>query len=698
MTANKFLLFVLLLLLPLSTPSWGAKDIPLWWGNSIGKEPIVLPGFDPIVVDGTSLMLGAGRKYQWKDSYLPVEMWARNKLLVTASYLTVDINGSTFAPKPNRIVVLEQSGHHVVLKADGIVNNLLKVLVTSRVEYDGVAMVEVKLTPVRPVEIQQLHFVANIQGSPWTKLLVFNSKDFGNPQIKKVFEPVYHGGFLNALSIVNGENSFWWFQDNADGWIGDVGDMTAVTQRNSTIEIRQKLIGKKTLLTGEKTFKFNFLVTPVKEGSGNIRQNRAVNGNSAADGKYHGVSLWWITAFAHQVLPYVSYPPNVENRLPQKDIEAYPGLQRNRKILDQYRNQGIDRLPYFSAHVLNHFDPAYQQYKDSWEVQPRVVWNKLKYDDPFSAIRNDAFLTHRAEGYSDYLLYRYSELIDQLGMEGLYFDQGSVTVSSNPLNGQWRDADGKIQGSTDILALRQFHKRLATLFYLKGKNGLIVSHNSNDAIFPAYTFVTSMLQGEEFNYKLKKYDYIQSTSLDEVRSRIGSAAFGVPTLWLEMIFSTDDRLDQSRRPFFMSQDKWAASSYYKDAYENFMTLALLHDMPTWSTVELKARNKIMRAVDWVTPETARFVGYWNYPPSLFENNVFYSHYQSKDGKRNLVVLSNLSESNQQVGIEKLKKNLDLESTGQKCNWSISPSWDGDKTTKNIPIKSKRFELLPLECK
>lgn len=697
-TIQKWFSIALFPILLASTPVWSQSGKPVWWGNNIGKDQIVLPGFEPIVVEGQGLMLGMGRKYHWKDSYLPVEMKARNEPLVTKSVLTMIVNGSAIEPKPGRISFPEKSDHHVVVKAEGAVNDALKMSVTTRVEYDGVAMVEVRLTPTKPVMIDRLHFVANIQANPWTKMLAFDAKEIGDRENRVVRDPVYRGGFLNAISIVDGARSFWWFQDNAEGWVGNPADMTAVSNQNGSVEIRQKLIEGKTLLSKEKVFRFNFMVTPVKGGSGNIRQNRVARSDGAEEGKHQGVHLWWTTAFAHQVLPYVVYPPNVEARIPQKDRDAYPGLQRNREILAQYRKQDIERLPYFSAHVLNYLDPAYQQFKDSWEVHPRIVWNRLKYDDPFTATRNDAFLTHRAEGYTDYLLYRYSEVIDQLGMEGLYFDQGGVRLSSNPLNGQWLDANGKAQGSTDILALRQFHKRLATLFYLKGKKGLIVSHNSNAAILPAYSFVTTMLQGEEFNERLINYDYIQSITLDEVRSRIGSSAMGVPSLWLEVIFAENSRLNRSKRPYPMSKAAWHASPYYEDAYLNFMTLALLHDIPTWAYSELKTRNKIMQTVDWVNPESAQFVGYWNYPPSLFENKVFHSHYRSKDGKKILVVIANLGESTQQVDLEKLKSSLELKPASSKCNWSIDPMWSGDRTRGNIPVKAKRFELLPLVCK
>lgn len=696
-TRNKYCLTLLFSILIISPVSWAKQNGMDWLGNSIGKESIVLPGFSPIEVNDQNIILGAGRKYRWENSYLPVGMTSRDDVFVTGGYLNVVVDGKSCFPKPDRISFLEKFNDHVVIQAEGVIGDGLRMSVTTRVEYDGIAMVEVRLIPLRAVVISRLHFVANIRSNPWTKMLVFNAKDIDRRDNPIVRDTNYNGEFLNAISIVDGEKSFWLFQDNAEGWLAPVDDMMAVSTQNGSVEIRQKLIEGKNIIVKEKIFRFNLMVTPVKDGSGNIRQNRVARGNDVSEAKYNGLNLWWINAFAHQVFPYVEYPSEIANNITKIDKDAYPGLKQNKKILLDYRRHGIEMLPYFSAHVLNHLDPGYQQFKNSWEVHPRIVWDRLKYDAPFSAMRNDAFLTHRATGYSDYLLYRFSELIDQLGMEGLYFDQGGTRLSSNPLNGKWIDANGKIQGSTDILALREFHKRLATLFYTKGKKGIIVSHNSNAAILPAYSFVTTMLQGEEFNEKLIDYDYIKSTSLDEVRSRLGSSAFGVPTLWLEVIFAEDGRLDRSKRPYQMSKSDWHASKYYTDAYKNFMTLALLHDLPTWAYAELKIRNEIMMIVDWVSPETAKFVGYWNYSPSMFVNDVFHSHYRSQDGTKYLVILANLGHKDQALYLDQLESVLDTEAVGHKCNWSIDPIWKGDKGIKNIPVKARRFELLPLNC-
>ncbi len=693
----RFRIFTVLFIVAVNFPVNSNELKPKWWNNDIGKEEIVLPGFFPLKYLDQTILLGAGRKYIWKNTFLPVEMFSKGKLLVTNTKLSLVIEGKKIDLSPGSLNFSKKTEHHAVIYGETVVNNKLKISVVTRVEYDGVAMVEVTLKPLQSIEIQNFSFETDVLENPWTKMLIFKPDGISNRTKHVLHEMKYNGPFLNAISTVDGERSFWLFQDNAIGWLGDYEHSTIIREQKNYVHIQQNLIAGKTPLVAEAVFKFNFLVTPIKKGNGNIRKYRVARSASMKEGINHGINLWWITAFAHQNLPFVDYPSGVESLLPKKDKEVYPGLFKNKLVLENFKKYKIDILPYFSAHTLNRFDPNYQKYRLLWEVKPEKVW-KIKYDNPFVSKRDDYFLTHRAEGYTDYLLFRFSELIDQLGFEGLYFDQGGVMVTENPKNGLWFDSKGYKRGSTDILALREFHKRLATLLYLKGKKGLIFSHNSNSMIIPAYTFVTGMVQGEEFNHWLNNYDYIGSTSLDEVRSRLSGVAFGVPTVWMEVIFTEDNRLKRSSRPKKMEKKEWHASKEYENAYQNFMSLALLHDMPTWAFAKLESRVGILKLIDWINPETADFVGYWNYPKNIFNNNVFHSHYLSKDKKRILVILSNLNSMKKEINIG---KSINLLTIGienhSKCTWAFADVWK-EKNKISTVIESKRFKLIPFVCK
>lgn len=670
---------------------------PEWWGNDLGKEEVVLPGYAPLRVDNTTILLSSGRQYKWEDSYLPVKLISKNQSLVSNAYIEVLINGKTAKIRPDNVEVVEANEHHVIIKSSGQINDTTELIVTTRVEYDGVAMAELLIKTTEPVDISQLHLVFEVQGNPWTKMLAFSPGEIGERTNRVVYEPEYSGEYLSALALSDGQKSFWLFQDNAEGWHTDGKDMLAVKPKGGVVEIRNKLINNILTVESRRIIKFNFLATPVKDVVANVKQNRVARNKSPKEGNNHGVHLWWINAFSHQLLPYTDYPLNAESGISDYDKKAYPGLFKNRRTLLEYKRSGIDRLPYFSAHVLNQHDPAYKKFRKQWEIHPVIHWNSLKYDPPFRDTRDETFLTHRAEGYTDYLLYRFSNLIDELGFEGLYFDQGGVRLSANPDNGQWIDSSGSKRGATDILAMREFHKRLATLFYTKEKKGLIVSHNSNDVIIPAYTFATSMVQGEEFNHWLTNYDYIDSVELDEVRTRLSGSAYGVPGVWLEVIFAVNKRLKKSNRPYNMSKSEWHKSVYYENAYKNFMALALLHDIPVWSYADLDLRVKTLKQLDWIEPETARFTGYWNYSPELFENQLYFSYYQGKDKGKYLIILSNLAGQDRVISYSKLLQTTGIGMMHESCADVDNQAVKDVTSAGSVQVISKRFTLLRFNC-
>ena len=127
------------------------------------------------------------------------------------------------------------------------------------------------------------------------------------------------------------------------------------------------------------------------------------------------------------------------------------------------------------------------------------------------------------------------------------------------------DSNGVTQPSTDILGMRQFLKRLRTLFHLKGKPGFVLVHASNSELIPAYSFVTAIVDGEQFRHRLAGDDYIASVSLDQVRMQNSPGQYGVRNLWTPQ-FDYFHRGDPS----------WPAARR-TTGFRNLVTLVLLHD-------------------------------------------------------------------------------------------------------------------------
>ena len=150
--------------------------------------------------------------------------------------------------------------------------------------------------------------------------------------------------------------------------------------------------------------------------------------------------------------------------------------------------------------------------------------------------------------------------------------------------------------ASDILAMRQFFKRLATAIHLRGREPLLYVHNSMATVVPAYTFVTAMVQGEEFESTLKDMDYLSSIDFETLQSTYVSGQFGVPIIWLEEVWS--DRLAAQRPPRYrQDHPAWLKSPEYTAAWRNFMAVALLHDIPVWTLAPVPLRAGLYGELD-----------------------------------------------------------------------------------------------------
>ena len=604
-----------------------------------GNKKVVLPGFAPLELTGTQLRLGE-RRYDWDQSFLPVDLAARGSSLAGPMLLRLGIAGETVLMTPTSVRVAESTPHHVVIKASGEPAPGLSVKVTTRVEYDGVAMVTLTLSPSAPIDVDSLDFEVEVRSNPATRMLKFQTADIRVQRRDHVIEPSYAGPFLNAIGIGDGDRSFWWFADNAEGWIWNGDTVTELAPvAEDRLRLRQRLIGSQYHVAKPMTMRMNFLVTPVRELGSAWRRERITGGVSNAEGKLGLIQGWWSTAFAHTALPFTEPPPEVVAQIPASDYANYPGLAANREILTRnLETKGIYSLPYFSAHCLTEIDPKLARKRAAWEVEPPfvVISPDGSYPTPFEK----PALSHRVPAYANYVLARMNKEIDKLGMSGLYLDHASIMDSKNPAHGAWVDSNGITQPSTDILGMRQFLKRLRTLFYLKGKPGFLLVHASNSELIPAYTFATAIVDGEQFRQRLVADDYIASVSLDQVRMQTAPGQYGVRNVWIPQF-----------ERFHAGDPTWPGSAAERQAFRNFMTLVLLHDGEFWPTfVPQDERLALLGALDAFGTDDASFQGYWSPAPLATTTRApaRISVYRRADSL--LLVVGNLSASAEDVDV------------------------------------------------
>lgn len=610
-----------------------------WWGNNLGKAEVVLPGYQPVQVEGTVVRLGAGRRLDWSDSYFPQDIRANGGRLVRDWRLVLVQAGSRIALRPDSVHIAQATAHHVVVEARGRVGSA-ELVVSTRVEYDGVASSTLQLTAPELLEIHGLELEVDIAASRFSEALGYTAAGIRRQKDRAdMLQLPYRGAFLNAVNIADGERGLWWFADNAQGWIWNGPTVTEVARSADLITLKQKIIGAPWQVTRPLRIQFNFLVTPIRELGNEWRTKRVVRGGPNVSERNLGgtFKLWWPEALAHDAFPYTDYPASLPNPVTPEDRAAYPGRTHNVAFLRRDKADfGVSWLPYFSAHALSRLDPALAAHEAKWAIMPEKVFNEVVL--PYKTIYGKPVLTHRAPGYTDYLLARFDRIIDELGIDGVYLDHGPPHDSAGAENGAWVDSNGVTQPSLDIMALRDFLKRLRTLFWEKGKPGYIVIHNSNREIVPAYTFAYAQFTGEQYRAgRVLEHNYLDVVSPAELRMRMAPAHSGLLTVWLPVEWT-----------YHHGEPQWDGSESQRITFRRYLALALLHDVivhPHGS--HARTRAEIFTAFDRFGIDRARFVGYWAGVPGVttVNPNVKVSAYVRTEDGALFCIAANVSKQN-----------------------------------------------------
>ena len=642
----------------------GTEDTP-------GAERVVLPGFSPLTIDGTNIILGGGRTYSWDESLLPANIASRAAPFVHSMQLTAEVDGRKTIFQPASVNVREASGHDANVLAEAVLEGVCRVLVSTTLEYDGFAKVEVTVFPEPDAkEIPDIYFSSIVRKTNFSKLVAHKFSNFRYWPKQQIFDVNYSGELLSVIGIVDGQAGFWWFIDEESRRLASSKKKTLIAERGETIEIKQPLAFSVGSDQSHYQSTFYIMATPVKNDQGQWRQKRVLpylNQPEYQYGKYH---LWWINAFAHQSYPYLVLDEKVKKGLPKSDVLAYKGLKYTKREISKYRFLGAERIPYFSAHTLPDFDPALSENRKNWEVLPPYLFSYS--DKPFYSKAERPYLSYRSEKYVEYLLLRFSELIDKADFSGLYFDQANVIDSSNKAH---RGFNNDVRVVTDIVATRDFYKRLATLFWSKGIDPFIAVHNSNTFMTPAYSFVSAMVQGEEFNQQLVEFDYFKSGGTDYVRTLYAPTHSGVPTVWLSQLWRPDSALAKSTRSKKTSDQEWLLSDEYKTHFNEYFSLALLHDVLVWSLSPLELRARVYKVYDDFRVEDATFSGYWNTNFVAEGCECLVSFYRNSSTSEVLAVVVNTGENAknvvlkgwQQMGIEMSHKRAVDAITQQSIN-------------------------------
>jgi hypothetical protein len=640
------------ILFPFSLVGAGETPSASAWSNDLGKDEIILPGFSPLAVSGRSVVLGTGRTYAWSQGLLPAAIFSRGRAVTGSVELLTREGGVERTIRADSFDITHQSGHDVELVSSGFISSSLSIDVAVRTEYDGVAIVDVTLTPSEATTLEGLELRIPVVRNADTQVLAFDPDTVFWYARNILASPCYSGSYKNAVGFVSEDTSFWWFADEVDRQALGDQPTTSIECEPGRLYLRQPLINGTRTITAPVHLRFAFLAGPVRELPAAIRADRVVAGLSSQEAALGDRHLWWVEGVAHYALPDADYPPGALARLPPGDISAYPGAAENHRLVESWRRGGIERLPYLSLRAPSALDPVVAANLSQWQVLPVNKFGAYS-DPPYRAAFPRPLLSLNASGYPDYLLNRLDALMRSLNVRGFYFDQAGPLKSANPMHLSAAGAAHPGSSSTDILAMRDFFKRLATMTYKQSGSPLIYVHNSTTPVLPAYTFVTAMVQGEEMVNTLHDLDYQASVDLDYVRGMYTAAHAGVPTIWLEEIWS-QVLADQRPASYQANEVAWLQSAEYARRWRNFMAMALLHDLPVWSFSPAAQRRDLYGRLDQFGIARSTFIGYWKLMPAWRNSPILVSRYVNPQG-RALAVVANMTDQDRRVTSDEMRR-------------------------------------------
>lgn len=595
-------------------------------------KPFAFPEFQPLKWDERTVSLYE-KSYSWQRGGIFPEIDSRSLDSYAKVYLEITIAGKKMLIAFDDFAI-SGSENKLTVNTISRLDSGITIRAATDIEPDGFMTVQLNILADTPTIVDEIAIVAEVIDSASTEILAFKTKGIRQQKNRNdMLQPPYKGAFLNAVSIGDSERSFWWFADNAQGWIWNGPHQTELLRVDNRVQLRQLLLARSTRIIAMKAIKFGMLATPTKQLEARWRENRILWGAPSVVEKKRKTKykIWWPDAFSYDAFPYVDYPGLTSSKLSATNIKAYKGLETNKKIISNQREKyGINWIPYFSAHTLTTLDPALKKCLRQWKIQPEKLFKDGL--NPYSNQYPKYVLTHRAPGYSNYIVDRFDKLIDELDIIGIYLDHGPVHDSNNLENGGWYDSNGNLQSSLDIFATREFLKNLRRKFLEKGKEGNIFIHISNREILPAYTHAYALINGEQYRRDLKDSNYLDIVALDEFRARFATSNYGFITIWLP--------LEWVRH---IGDKSWLGSDPQLTAYRKVMGLALAHDLLDWPQgAHQGERGRLIAALDKFDIANAAFEGYWldGIPIATKSKRIKISSYTKPNGR--FLILTNIS--------------------------------------------------------
>ena len=694
-----------------------ARELP-WIGNTIGQSTKVLPPWTPITskakADNLSLSCW-GRTYTVSGSGLLARLQAVGGELLAAPLRLEVMTGGKALPLrasavPTQVVSApEQVSFNGELNGPG-----WRIRTASRLEYDGYLHYRLRLEPqgaqaverirlvipLRPAEATLLHAAAADMRAAvsWVELPAGPGKIWDSGQ---AVDATYNG---KGLTVGNFKPYVWvggahrglaFLADNDQGWVPDETKATsaiAVERTAFSVNLILNLVARPFVMDHPREIAFSLQATPVRPLPDDFRHTRTQYNIQAAfppvdadgwssDGQQlmiHEPRSWFVSGGGA-----TPYPIN---------------WARNIARAQSLAAQGTWFTPYQAmngwlsvAEVDDPRVPALQG-ANFYGYLCNALTGSLEW--------GDGVLT-RADMESR--LWRYQRWIKETRMPGLYFDNAYPSLGTNIDIGQGYVLDlpdrpklhGAIQPGYSLTGMREFLKRLRTIYVEEGLEPRIWIHATDGFMLSCFSFADNLLGGENGPYLTPKNPYFsEKWPPATMQAMHNPQQSGITTSQLVMLGD--------------GFEPWHLSPLTRQVFRDFNGYMRLHDAePT------NFQNMPANGIDLRRP--AEFLPYWDPPvhaalrtgeattlasgwrqDNLLEVLVFNRSADARPAEQLQVDLAGLG-LEMPAGTSFIAVDLDQDGAESEIGGAIHTQVDGARMTIDVPLMPhnyRRFLIRP----
>ena len=634
-----------------------------WKDSQLGREDIVLPPWTPLEVRRT---IGGcqikcwGREYSFIRSALPTQIISQDKTMLSRPIsLLISSCGQKVAWTKQSIGVLTRSETRAELTGTliGKVGNKtirFKTCITS--EYDGLLLINLTCETPKSLELvdsMAISIPLSTNRALYLHRWVNDSWAGYSGRVPEEMGVIDHKTeFVPYAWLGDNDRGLFWFCESDQYWPNSENeDAIQISNSSGDVEIRLNLLAEGQRLLPNWRFTFGLQATPVKRLDKDwLRCKWRLEGAEKVEAA--NIQIIWTVGLeippkSHTYfLKHYGYPEAM-------DSGTFRGL-----VSYLHERQKVKVVPYLCLVGISAGCPEWPYFR-KWAIGPDFS----AYSDVAAFGESFKVISPLAPGWSDFIIWKNKQFIDQYGLDGVYHDLTEPWGFT--AGGCGYERDGIVRPTYPILAFRDLYRRMYAVIKSMPGDTFTIAHESGKAAIPILTYDDAHLDGENF-HNLVKDNYMDVVSLDAFRAEFMGRQWGPMPLFLPEFGEDASQIEPTR---------------------GLMALLLIHDVFPWANYCcIEVLNDAWKILDKFGYINANFIPYFDpQPPATFNpqplslmdlhdvHRVNVSAYQRAD--KTMLIVANIDKV---LRTGKLRINFQRLNLKESGSLIVGINWPGEQ--------------------